>query len=387
MFRFPVPELPDSAHELRRHARRFLADELEAGRWSPTTNSWMEYDAAFSKRCGDAGLVGLTLPREYGGHERSAVDRHVVLEEMLAAGAPVGMHWIADRQSGPQIARHGSEALRRRVLPRIAAGTCCFSIGMSEPGAGSDLAAVRTRADAVEGGLRLNGSKLWTSHAHRADFAIVLARTSPAGDDRHAGLTQLVVDMRAEGVATRPMIDLAGSADFNEVLFDDVFVPESDVLGQPGDGWRLVVSELAWERSGPERFLSAHAVVEELVREARRWSAEVPTPRPTSAPDAALLRALGAQAAQLMVLRQMSGALAAQIAAGRMPEVEAALVKDLGAMYERSVADTARRLAAGRGATLQALVGRLLLAAPSFSLRGGTREILRGIVAKRLEIA
>jgi alkylation response protein AidB-like acyl-CoA dehydrogenase len=381
MFRFPVPELPASAHELRRRVRRFLAEELDAGRWSPTTNSWMQYDAAFSKRCGDEGLVGLTLPRAYGGHERSAVERHVVLEELLAAGAPVGMHWIADRQSGPQIARHGSEDLRHRVLPRIAAGTCCFSIGMSEPGAGSDLAAVRTRADAVEGGWRLNGSKLWTSHAHRADFAIVLARTAPAGDDRHAGLTQLVVDMRADGVTTRPMTDLAGSADFNEVLFDDVFVPDSDVLGRPGDGWRLVVSELAWERSGPERFLSAHAVVEELLREARRWSAEA------DAPDAATLRALGAQVAQVMVLRQMSGALAAQIAAGRMPEVEAALVKDLGATYERSVADTARRLAAGRGTTLQALVGALLLAAPSFSLRGGTREILRGIVAKRLEIA
>jgi alkylation response protein AidB-like acyl-CoA dehydrogenase len=381
MFRFPVPELPASAHELRRRVRRFLAEELDAGRWSPTTNSWMQYDAAFSRRCGDEGFVGLTLPRAYGGHERSAVERHVVLEEMLAAGAPVGMHWIADRQSGPQIARHGSEGLRRRVLPRIAAGTCCFSIGMSEPGAGSDLAAVRTRADAVEGGWRLNGSKLWTSHAHRADFAIVLARTAPAGDDRHAGLTQLVVDMRADGVTTRPMTDLTGSADFNEVLFDGVFVPDSDVLGRPGDGWRLVVSELAWERSGPERFLSAHAVVEELLREARRWSAEA------DAPDAATLRALGAQVAQVMVLRQMSGALAAQIAAGRMPEVEAALVKDLGATYERSVADTARRLAAGRGTTLQALVGALLLAAPSFSLRGGTREILRGIVAKRLEIA
>ena len=381
MFRFPVPELPASAHELRRRVRSFLAEEVEAGRWSPSTNSWMQYDAAFSKRCGDAGLVGLTLPREYGGHERSAVDRHVVLEEMLAAGAPVGMHWIADRQSGPQIARHGSEGLRRRVLPRIAAGTCCFSIGMSEPGAGSDLAAVRTRGDAVEGGWRLNGSKLWTSHAHRADFAIVLARTSPAGDDRHAGLTQFVVDMRAEGVATRPMVDLTGSADFNEVLFDDVFVAEGDVLGRPGDGWRLVVSELAWERSGPERFLSSHAVLEELVREARRWSSAG-----SSAPEAATLRTLGAQVAQVMVLRQMSGALAAQIAAGRMPEVEAALVKDLGATYERSVADTARRLSAGRGASLQALVGALLLAAPSFSLRGGTREILRGIVAKRLEV-
>jgi len=382
MFRFPVPELPASAHELRQRVRHFLAEELEAGRWSPTTNSWMQYDAAFSKRCGDAGLVGLTLPRAYGGHERSAVDRHVVLEEMLAAGAPVGMHWIADRQSGPQIARHGSEGLRHRVLPRIAAGTCCFSIGMSEPGAGSDLAAVRTRADAVEGGWRLNGGKLWTSHAHRADFAIVLARTSPAGDDRHAGLTQFVVDMRAAGVATRPMVDLTGSADFNEVLFDDVFVPDGDVLGQPGDGWRLVVSELAWERSGPERFLSSHAVVEELLREARRWSSA-----DSSAPEAATLRTLGAQVAQVMVLRQMSGALAAQIAAGRMPEVEAALVKDLGATYERSVADTARRLSAGRGAALQALIGPLLLAAPSFSLRGGTREILRGIVAKRLEVA
>lgn len=376
MFRFQTPEQPAGASAMRQRVRRFLADELEAGHWAPRTNSWMHYDAGFSARSGAAGFVGLTLPTAYGGHGRSGMERLAVLEEMLAAGAPVGMHWIADRQSGPQILRHGSEALRRRILPRIAQGRCCFCIGMSEPGAGSDLASVRTRAEREEGGWRLHGNKLWTSHAHRADYAIVLARTEPAGESRHAGMTQFVVDMHSPGLSTHPMVDLTGGRDFNEVALDGVFVPDEAVLGQPGQGWQLVSAELALERSGPERFLSSHTVLELLLDETRLQGGA------STVVDA---RTLGAQAARLMALRQMSGALAAQIAEGGMPDVEAALVKDLGAIFEQSVADVARGSAAGRGARLQEAIKPLMLGAPSFSLRGGTREILRGIIAKHLE--
>jgi alkylation response protein AidB-like acyl-CoA dehydrogenase len=238
---------------------------------------------------------------------------------------------------------------------------------------------VRTRADRVDGGWRLFGSKLWTSHAHRADYSIVLARTEASGHDRHEGLTQFVVEMRSKGVGTRPMIDLAGASDFNEMVLDDVLVPDEAVLGQPGQGWQLVTAELSLERSGPERYLSAHAVLEQLVHETRRLVAGRTSDEGT--------RALGAQVARLMVLRQMSCTLAAQIAAGGMPEVEAALVKDLGSTFEQSVADTARTLSSGGSASIQTAIRQLILAAPAFSLRGGTREILRGIIAKRLEAA
>lgn len=375
MFRFDQSELSSAASDMRVRVRRFLAQERTAGRWQPAANGWMHADAAFSRRCGAAGLIGVALPVAYGGHGRSLIERYVVFEEMLAAGAPVGLHWIADRQSGPQIARHGSEALRRKVLPAIAAGECCIGIGMSEPGAGSDLAAVRTQAVVVPGGWRLTGSKLWMSHAHRAQYAIVLARSGPAEADRHAGLTQFVLDMSSAGVTPRPITDLTGGRDFNEVMLEDVFVPDEAVLGQPGQGWSLVKAELAWERSGPERFLSSQPLLEawlDLVR------AQAATP-----PDSTV-RALGAQVARLAALRQMSLSLANRLEGGAPVDVEAALVKDVGAAYERAVPDMVRTLAPDDLDRLPQL-GAALLAAPSYSLRGGTREILRGIVAKHLE--
>jgi len=376
-FTFDAPALPASAHEMRSRVRAFLAQEREAGGYVAHSNAWMTYDAGFTRRCGEAGFIGLTLPREYGGHGRSAVERYVVFEEMLAAGAPLGMHWIADRQSGPQILRHGSELARTTVLPRIAEGTCGIGIGMSEPDVGSDLASVRTRATRCDGGWRLAGTKLWTSHAQRAQYVIVLARTAPASANRHAGLTQFLVDTQARGFTARPVVDLAGNRDFNEVLLDDVFVPDAFLLGEEGAGWQLVIGELAYERSGPDRFLSTFPLLMALVR------------RCAAAPTAEARVQVGRLFAHLATLRRMSLGIAAALDAGRQPNVEAAMVKDLGTSLEREIPEIARLLApcaASRDARdpYAADLALALLSAPSFTLRGGTREILRGIVAREL---
>jgi alkylation response protein AidB-like acyl-CoA dehydrogenase len=231
---------------------------------------------------------------------------------------------------------------------------------------------------AVAGGWKLSGSKLWTSHAHRAQYAIVLARSGsgPLEADRHAGLTQFLVDMSSPGVTPRPIADLTGGRDFNEVVLDEVFVPDEAVLGQPDEGWSLVMGELAWERSGPERFLSSQPLLEVFLALVRQGAV---------AADDATVRTLGAQAARLAVLRQMSLSLAHQLERGDRVDVEAALVKDVGATYERAVPDAVRTLAPDALDQLPQL-GAALLAAPSYSLRGGTREILRGIIAKRLEV-
>lgn len=151
----------------------------------------------------------MTWPKEYGGQDRSALERYVVLEEMLAAGAPVAAHWIADRQSGPLLLKVGTEEQRRTLLPRIAAGECYFCIGMSEPDSGSDLAAVRTRAVPVPGGFRVNGTKLWTTYAHKSHYMLLFCRTGD-GDDRHDGTSQLLVDLNTPGITIRPIEDLAG---------------------------------------------------------------------------------------------------------------------------------------------------------------------------------
>ena len=254
--------------ELRAEVRAFIRDEIQSGSIRPGRQSWTTYDRSFSRRCAERGYVAMTWPKEFGGRERSPFERYVVCEELLAAGAPLGSHWIADRQSGPQILRHGRDTLRRHILPRIAAGDCTFGIGMSEPDSGSDLSSIRTKADRADGGWRLEGRKVWTTNAQHAEYLIVLCRTEPRTQDRYAGLSQLVVPLDAQGVSVRPIVNIAGEEEFNEVVFDGNFVPDDHLLGQGGDGWKLVTEELAFERSGPDRILSTFGVLSVLVEAA-----------------------------------------------------------------------------------------------------------------------
>jgi alkylation response protein AidB-like acyl-CoA dehydrogenase len=376
-FRFDPIALPPQCEALRREVRAFIAEEVAAGHWRAGGDFGSRFDAAFSRRLGARGWVGMTWPTRYGGHERSALERYVVTEELLAAGAPVGAHWIADRQSGPLLLRYGTEEQRRTLLPGIARGELFFAIGMSEPDSGSDLASIRTRAVAVDGGYELTGAKVWTSHAHRSHYAITLCRTSQADPaDRHKGLTQLVVDLTANGVTCKPIKNLAGDLDFNEVRFDQVFVPQTMLIGEAGGGWQQVTSELAYERSGPERWTSTFTVLVELMR------------RLGASPDERAAEAVGRLAAHLWTLRRMSVSVAGMLQAGETPNLEAAMVKDLGTTLEREIPEIARLIAPGRrrpsNDRFEEVLAEAVLHAPSFTLRGGTREILRGIIARGL---
>jgi alkylation response protein AidB-like acyl-CoA dehydrogenase len=366
------PAVATAAAALRGEVRAFLADALAGTSRAVRSRSWMGFDPAFSRRVGAQGWIGLTWPREYGGHERSALERYVVLEEMLAAGAPVAAHWIADRQSGPLLLRYGSEAQRRRVLPAIARGECFFCIGMSEPDSGSDLASIRTRAVPADGGWRVNGTKVWTSNAHRAHYMIALVRTSGGAESRHAGLSQFLVDLSLPGIAIRPIRNLAGEDHFDEVVFTDAFLPDDALIGDEGGGWAQVTAELALERSGPERYLSSIQVLLALLDEIG------PTPDERSAV------AIGRIVAHLVTLRQMSLSVAGMLDAGRDPALEASVVKDLGVSFEQELPGVAHALAGAGGRDFQEVLAYVTQLAPSFSLRGGTREILRGIIARGL---
>ena len=375
----PLSALPASAEALRPTVRAFL-DEALAGR--PTdrlARSWMGFDAEFSRALAARGWVGLTLPREYGGGGQDAFHRFVLAEELLARGAPVSAHWIADRQSGPLILKYGTEAQRRFFLPKICAGELFFCIGMSEPQSGSDLAGLRTRATRGADGWVLKGQKLWTTNAHRAHYMIALVRTHGGPDDRHAGLSQLIVDLSRPGVAVRTIGDLAGDAHFNEVFFDDVQLPPDALIGEEGQGWAQVTAELAYERSGPERIYGSIVLFD-------AWLAHLRSlPRARDA-DVALA---GKLLAHLAPLREMSLALTAQLAAGASPVIEAALVKDLGTEFEQAVPNLLADAlyAAPDDAPPEMLLRTLhyvLQVCPTFSLRGGTREILRGVIARGL---
>jgi len=368
-------EPPGDVAQLRADIRAFIAEHApKAEDAALRANCWAVGDAAFSRALGQAGYIGMIWPRQYGGHERHPLERYVVLEELLAAGAPVGMHWIADRQTGALLLRYGTEEQRQRFLPRMAAGELYACIGMSEPNSGSDLASVRARAVREGDGWRISGQKTWTTNAHNAQLMIALVRTEE-GSERQNGLTQFLIEMDQPGVEVRPIIDLTGGHDFNEVFLDDVYVPDTMRVGEAGAGWSQVTAELSLERSGPERYLSSYALLTELVR----LAGSNPAPR--------LAELIGEITARLMTIRQMSMSTAAKLAAGEDPVLEAAVVKDLGNGFEqwmpRAVQAVVDADLSGRD-DFARILSVLLQVSPSFSLRGGTREILRSIIARGL---
>lgn len=370
--------IPPEAEALRRDVRAFLEHQLQD--FSPTrrADSWMGFDAEFSRRLGARGWIGMTVPKQYGGAQSSAFERYVVIEELLAAGAPVSAHWFADRQSAPLLVRYGTEAQKQRLLPSICRGEAFFCIGMSEPNSGSDLASITSRATRSGHRWLLNGRKIWTTNAHRSHFMIALVRTQEKRTERHAGLSQFIIDLTRPGITVRPIRDLTGSEHFNEVFFDDVELFDDDLVGGEGQGWSQVTAELAYERSGPERILSCMALVHELVAVVGH------------SPDALQAKEIGRVVARLFALRKMSIAVTAQLALGASPAVAAACVKDLGVTLEQEIPNIAQAVCeiepSVDGTEYAKVLAHLTQVAPSFSLRGGTREILRGIIARSLEL-
>ena len=374
---FSYSRIPAEAESLRTQVREFLKSNLADYPATAKAQSWMGFDAAFSRKLGAQGWVGMALPEQYGGAAAGPFARYVIIEELLAAGAPVSAHWIADRQSGPLINRFGTDAQRARYLPSICRGESYFCIGMSEPNSGSDLASIKTAAVRNDAGWLLNGQKVWTTNAQHSHYMIALVRTGEKQAARHEGMSQFIVDLKLPGITIRPIRDLAGGEHFNEVFFDNVQLDADALIGTEGKGWDQVTAELAFERSGPERFLSCIELLKTLI-------AGMGT-----APDALQSREIGRLTAKLLTLRNMSLAVTAQLAAGAHPAWAASCVKDLGNQFEQEIPEIAQLLLEAEprqngGSEHAQVLAYLTQMAPSFSLRGGTREILRGIIARGL---
>lgn len=358
---------------LRGQVREFLAGQLAAGLFAPEVDSWGHgWSPDFSRALAQQGWVGMTIPQGYGGHGRTFSERFAVTEELLAAGAPVSAHWVADRQAAPSFLKYGTEDQRQEFLPRIARGELFWAIGMSEPGSGSDLASVRTKGERVDGGWLVSGTKLWTSGAHHAHYMFALVRTSPLDPvHRHAGLSQLIIALDSPGITITPVINMSGDHHFNEVVLSEVFVPDDRVLGEVGEGWRQVTSELGYERSGPERILSSFPLLKHAIVESED-DALPSDPR------------LGAMVARLYGLRQMSNAVAEALEAEIPAEIPAAVVKLLGTRFEGDVVDLVDELVHPPTASERTrdLLAEGVTRRPGFTIRGGTTEILRGVVAR-----
>ncbi|MEX2618250.1 MAG: acyl-CoA dehydrogenase family protein [Alphaproteobacteria bacterium] len=378
---FDPIRLPPEAEALRLEVRAFLDEQIAEGTFDPNTAPKTDgFSREFSRKLGAKGWIGMTWPKKYGGHERSFLERYVVTEELRAVAAPTRAHFTADRQSGPVLLKYAPEEIKLDVLPRITRGECCFCIGMSEPNTGSDLFAASARATKADGGWLLNGAKIWTTNAHHAEYMIGLFRTSPATtENRRHGLTQFLVDMKnTPGIAVNPIRFMNGMHDFNEVVFEDAFISDNHVLGEIDSAWKQATTELAYERSGPERFLETLYTLVELVRALG------------DRPDTRGAEGVGRLVAQLHTMRRMSVSVNGMLQAGKEPMLEGSIVKELGTNWEQALPGRVRELAAfideetGNRATLDDLLQHAILIAPKLTLQGGTTEILRGIVARGL---
>ena len=372
-------QVPPGEQAFRAEIRDFLRKSLADYPAHKRARSWMGSSPEFSRALAGQGWLGLTIPAEYGGSGKGYFPRFVLSEELLAAGAPVAAHWIADRQSAPLILRFGTQAQREFYIPRICRAEAFFCIGMSEPNSGSDLASIRTRAQRNESGWLLQGSKIWTTNAHQCHYMIALVRTSGESSDRQKGLSQVIIDLSLPGVTVRPILDMAGDAHFSEVFFDNVQLATDALVGVEGQGWDQVNAELAFERSGPERVYSSVALLDcwmQMLREA-------------GIDDPATIELVGSLVGEIAVLRALSLAVTRKLVDGESPAVEASVVKDFGTDFEqRLIRQIGEWLATHPdvdvpGELLRTL-GYLEQMGATFSLRGGTREILRGIIARGL---
>ncbi len=377
---FQPLRLPAHVQQLRFEVRDFIQSEIDARTFDPDlpTEDWNVHKS-FAKKVAARGWIGMTWPRKFGGQERIFLERFVVNEEMIAANAPNSFYFTADRQSGPTLIKYASDRIKAEVLPKIVAGEVCFCIGMSEPDSGSDLFAANCKATRVEGGWKINGSKIWTTNAHHADYMIGLFRTSvPTVDNRRHGLTSLLIDMNAPGITCNAIDQMSGIKDFNEVVFDGTFVPDDQVIGEVDSAWKQATTELAYERSGPERFLETYALLRKLVELGG------------AAPDPRLAEAIGRLVAELHALRRMSVSIAGMLEAGREPVAEAAIVKDLGTLWEQDLPQRVRQAAAfvplnvDNRETFERVLTFSTRIAPKLTIQGGTTEILRGVIARGL---
>ncbi len=322
--------------------------------------------------------VGVHWPKEFGGRSLSLVEEAIVQEELVRARAPQLLGLFGLTMVGPVLIRHGNEQQKKRYLAAILNGTEVWCQGFSEPGAGSDLAAIKTRATPSQGGFLLEGQKIWTSFAHIAQWCFVLCRTSDASGKKHEGLSYLLVDMKSAGISVRPLKQISGDLEFNEVFFDKTFVPQENVVGQVGDGWKIAISTLMYERVVLTfaRQLQSEVALRELVARYRD------RPRPELRP------ALAREISRACAIRALAYEHLLSYADGKPPGPEGSLDKLLWSESFQSIAKLALELdplksAGGEHGAAHADVHRYLYSRGR-TIAAGTSEIQRSIIAERV---
>ncbi|MEU4561567.1 acyl-CoA dehydrogenase family protein [Actinoplanes sp. NPDC023936] len=364
-------------HEIRDWLAANLAGELRGAGGPGRENEAFPERLAFARRLAAAGWTTLAWPVEHGGRGASLAQQVIFHEEYARSGAPSRVDHIGTTMVGPTLMELGTPGQQRRFLPALAAVEELWCQGYSEPGAGSDLAGVTTRARLDGDEWVLTGQKVWTSLAHVADWCFVLARTAPPDDGapRHRGLSYLLVPMRQPGVTVRPIRQLTGDSEFNEVFFDDARTPGDLVVGKPGEGWRVAMATLAHERGAATvgQQIGFQRDLDDLVALARGNGA---------AADPFLRSRLARASVDLTVLRAHT---LRTLALATPPPANPSVVKLLWTRWRQGLGELAMDvLARGASEADTERWQRLFLFSRADTIYGGSDEIQRGIVAERV---
>jgi len=377
----------EEQNRFREEVRDFLEGEIEQGLWEPSCDAWIQgYNPEFTKRVAQKRWMGLTWPKEYGGQERSFVDRFILTEEMLRYGAPAACHWFADRQIGGSILKYGSEEQKREFLPEIIRGEMYVGLGMSETEAGSDLASLRTMAVEDGNDYIINGQKTWTSGAWFMNHIYLLARTDTTVP-KHRGISEFIIPIDTPGISRIPMIDVTGTEAWNDVFFDNVRVPKKYLIGEKNRGFYQVMEQLAYERSGFERLMGNYALFEALIK----FVNETKRNGKTLSRDTIIRHKLAQLQVEFEVGRLLTYKVALVMDKGQTPTVEAAMSKAYATAFEQRLANTAMEIlgpygllwAGSKYAPFGGMAAHSYLGSKGYSLQAGTTEIMKNIVATR----
>jgi alkylation response protein AidB-like acyl-CoA dehydrogenase len=384
--RFTFTEEQD---EFRQEIRDFLKAELEAGAFSVDIEGLVgEPSQEFSRKLAEKGWIGLTWPKQYGGQGRSYVEKMILIEELMKVKAPIGYHFLADRQVGPALMSFGSDWQKEFFLPSIVRADegMQFCLLFSEPNAGSDLAAVSAKAVRDGDYYIINGQKVWTTGGHLADYGWLLARTNlDSSVRRHLSCSEFILDMKSPGVTVRPLINMAGTHSFNEVFLDDVKIHKKYLVGQENEGFKQIMAQMDYERAGIERLMQNYPLYEHLISYVKKMDKD----------SRGFYSWVRDQVAQLEIEYNIGRLLCYYTAwvvdQGKKPTSQAALTKAFCTQYEQRLNDVATKVMGPISQIRQGVkwspfggdLASCYLWAPSYTLQGGSVEVLKNIVALR----
>ncbi len=379
----------EDQNKFRQEVQDFLKAELEAGTFSIRSGALLEeMSQEFSRKMAKKGWIGLTWPKQYGGQGRTYIEKAILLEELLKVQAPVMYHFLADRQVGPGLIHFGSEWQKEYFLPKIVSAETSFCLLFSEPNAGSDLVAVSTTAVKDGDSYVINGQKVWTSWGHKSDYGWMLARTNLDNSvPRHLSCSEFIIEMNLPGITVRPIINMVGKHSFNEVFFDNVRVSNKFLVGKENAGFKQIMAQMDYERAGLERVMQNYPILEKLKAYVKEMGkAGLGTELYYWARDAIAQLEMEFNTGRLLCYYT-----AWTIDQGRQPTAEAPMAKAFCTQYEQRLNDVATKilgpisqiLAGGRWAVWEGELAESYLWGPSYTLQGGSVEVLKNILALR----